>query len=125
MAKQKQVFKCNVCGHIIEVLHPGVGELVCCNQPMALLNEKTGDEGLEKHKPVMEKTETGIKIKVGSVPHPMTAEHYIEWIEITADGRSYKKFLNPGDPPEAEFCLTAEKIEARAYCNIHGLWKNS
>jgi superoxide reductase len=124
MAKQKQIFKCNVCGHIIEVLHPGVGELVCCNQPMALAAEKTEDEGREKHQPIIEKTESGVKIKVGSIPHPMTAEHYIEWIEIFADGRSYKKFLNPGDAPEAEFCLTAEKIEARAYCNVHGLWQN-
>ena len=124
MAKQKQIFKCNVCGHIIEVLHPGVGELVCCNQPMALAIEKTQDEGQEKHQPIIEKTETGVKIKVGSTPHPMTAEHYIEWIEIFVDGHSYKKFLSPGEVPEAEFCLTAEKIEARAYCNVHGLWQN-
>ncbi len=124
MAKQKQIFKCNVCGHIIEVLHEGVGQLVCCNQPMELQIEKSQDEGQEKHLPVIEKTDNGFKIKIGSVPHPMTAEHYIEWIEIVADGKSYKTFLKSGDAPEAEFYITAEKINARAYCNIHGLWKN-
>jgi len=92
---------------------------------MELLAEKTMDAGLEKHVPVIEKTAKGISVKVGSVPHPMEQKHYIEWIEIIADGRVYRKFLKPGDKPEAEFEITAEKIWAREYCSIHGLWKSS
>jgi len=124
MTKLRQIYKCNVCGNIVEMLHAGDGELVCCDEPMELLKEKTEDIGKEKHVPVIEKTETGIMVKVGSVPHPMEKEHYIEWIEIIADEKLYRKFLKPGDKPEAEFCIKANKIEARAYCNIHGLWKS-
>ncbi len=123
MTKQKQIYKCNICGNIVEVLHEGEGELVCCGQPMELFTEKTEDEGSEKHVPVVEKTETGIKVAVGSVPHPMEESHYIEWIEISIDGKVYREFLKPGDKPETEFEVKAEKIEARIYCNIHGLWK--
>jgi len=118
-----QVYKCNVCGNITEVLHTGAGELVCCGQPMELLKAKSEDEGQEKHVPVIEKTGNSVKVKVGSFPHPMEEKHYIEWIQIIADGRSYRKFLKPGNKPEAEFCVKAEKITAREYCNIHGLWK--
>ena len=124
MTEVKQIFKCNICGNIVEVLHAGVGQLVCCGQSMELLTEKTEDVGSEKHVPVIEKTEKGTSVKVGSVPHPMEQKHYIEWIEIIADGRLCRKFLKPGDKPEAEFEITAEKIEAREYCNIHGLWKS-
>ncbi len=124
MTEQKQIYKCNVCGNIVEVLHAGHGELVCCGQPMEQLKENTVDAALEKHVPVVEKTETGVKVKVGSVPHPMEEEHYIEWVEIIADGTVYRKFLNPGDKPEAEFEIKAENIEAREYCNLHGLWKS-
>lgn len=124
MTEQKQIYKCNICGNIVEVLYAGGGQLVCCGQPMELLKEKIEDVGKEKHVPVIEKTETGIRVKVGSVSHPMEEKHYIEWIEIIADGASYRKFLKPGDKPEAEFCIKAEKIEAREYCNIHGLWKS-
>jgi len=124
MTELKQIYKCNVCGNIVEVLHAGVGELVCCGQPMELLKEKTEDIGLEKHVPVVEKTEKGIKVKIGSVPHPMEEKHYIEWVEIITDGGVYRKFLKPGDKPEAEFEIKAEKIKAREYCNIHGLWKS-
>ena len=123
MTELKQVYRCNVCGNIVEVLHAGVGELVCCGQPMELLQEKTQDEGQEKHVPVIEKTEHGIKVKVGSVPHPMESAHYIEWIEIIADGEVYRKHLKPGQAAEAEFCIKAEDITAREYCNLHGLWK--
>ncbi|ATZ60820.2 MAG: desulfoferrodoxin [Methanosarcinales archaeon Met12] len=122
--EQNQIYKCNVCGNIVEVLHVGVGELVCCGQPMELLKEKTEDVGQEKHIPVIEKTETGIKVRVGSVPHPMEERHYIEWVVLITDGRVYRKFLRPGDNPEAEFEIKAERIEAREYCNIHGLWKS-
>ena len=123
MAMQKQVYRCSICGNIIEVLHGGDGDLICCNQPMVLMNEKTEDVGKEKHVPVIEKTEKGIKVKIGSVPHPMEEKHYIEWIEISADGKVCKKFLKPGDKPEAEFEINANNIEAREYCNIHLLWK--
>ena len=124
MTKLKQIYRCNVCGNIVEMLHASDGELVCCEEPMELLKEKTEDVGREKHVPIVEKTETGIMVKVNSVPHPMEKEHYIEWIEIIADEKVYRKFLKPGDKPEAEFCIEAEKVEAREYCNIHGLWKS-
>lgn len=122
MTQLKQIYKCNVCGNIVEVLHTGVGQLVCCGQPMELKEEKKEDVGQEKHVPVIEKTENGVRVKVGSVPHPMEKEHYIEWIEIIADGQSCRKFLEPGQAPEAEFETKAEKISAREYCNVHGLW---
>ena len=124
MTELKQVYKCNICGNIVEVLHDGVGQLVCCGQPMKLLVEKTADAGLEKHVPIIEKVGNKVKVKVGSVPHPMEQKHYIEWIEMIADGRVYRKFLKPRDKPEAEFEITAKKLEAREYCNIHGLWKS-
>ena len=123
MTELRQVYRCNICGNIVEVLHTGVGQLVCCGQPMELLTEKTADVGLEKHVPVIEKLNGKIKVKVGSVPHPMEQRHYIEWIEIIADGKACRRFLKPGDKPETEFEITAEEIEAREYCNIHGLWK--
>ena len=124
MAKRLEIYKCEICGHIVEVLHEGVGELVCCGKPMKLMVENTVDASKEKHVPVIEKVEGGIKVKVGSVPHPMEEKHYIEWIEIIADGKVYKKFLKPGDQPEAFFEIKADKITAREYCNIHGLWKS-
>ncbi len=123
MTEQKQIYKCSVCGNVVEVLTVGGGELVCCGQPMELLKEKTEDVGSEKHVPVMEKTKTGIKVKVGSVLHPMEKDHYIEWIEIIADGKSHRKFLKPQDKPEGEFEIKVKKMEIRIYCNLHGLWK--
>ena len=125
MTIQKQVYRCNVCGNIVEVLHAGKGELVCCGQPMELLGEKTEDVGLEKHVPVIEATDRGIKVKVGEVPHPMEEKHYIEWVEVIADDASYRRFLKPGDKPEAEFEIRPQTVAAREYCNIHGLWKSS
>ncbi|KYK26781.1 desulfoferrodoxin [Euryarchaeota archaeon SM23-78] len=123
MVKLNEIYKCSVCGNIVEVVHASVGELVCCGKPMILMEENTVDAAQEKHVPVIEKIKTGVKVSVGSVLHPMIKEHYIEWIEIIADGKSYKKFLKPGDKPEAEFCVKADKITAREYCNLHGLWK--
>jgi len=123
MTERLQVYKCEICGNIVEVLHEGAGELVCCGQPMKLYVENTVDAAREKHVPVVEETEGGIKVKVGSVPHPMGEEHYIEWIEIIAGGKAYRQFLKPGDAPEALFDIVAEEITARAYCNLHGLWK--
>lgn len=124
MTKRLEIYKCEVCGIIVEIIHEGKGELVCCNQPMKLMEENMVDAALEKHVPVIEKTEDGIKVKVGSVPHPMMEEHYIEWIELIADGRACRKFLNPGDEPEALFKIEAQTITAREYCNLHGLWKS-
>lgn len=123
MTKQLEIYKCEVCGNIVEVLHEGGGELVCCGQPMKLFMENTVDAAKEKHVPVIEKTANGYKVKVGAVAHPMEEKHYIEWIEILADGKVYRKFLKPGDAPEAEFCIAASSVVAREYCNIHGLWK--
>ncbi len=123
MAQQHEVYKCDLCGNIVEVLHGGVGELVCCGQPMNLMVENTVDASKEKHVPVVEKTAQGIKVTVGSTLHPMEAKHYIEWIEVIADGKSFKQFLKPGDPPVAEFCVRAGNMVVREYCNIHGLWK--
>jgi superoxide reductase len=123
MTEQKQIYKCNICGNVVEVVYAGAGQLVCCGKPMELLKEKNQDEGQEKHVPVIEKTETGIKVKVGSIPHPMEEKHYIVWIELIADNKSYKKFLKPGDKAEAEFEIKADNVTAREYCNVHGLWK--
>jgi len=122
--QQNQIYKCNICGNIVELLHMGGGELVCCGQPMELLEEKTEEMGKEKHIPVIEQDKNGVKVKVGSVEHPMEKEHYIEWIEIIADGAVQRQFLNPGDLPQAQFSLQAKDIIAREYCNVHGLWKS-
>ena len=122
MTGLKQVYKCEVCGNIVEVLHTGKGVLVCCGKPMGLLQEKTADAGLEKHVPVIEATDKGMKVKVGAVPHPMEEEHYIEWVEVIADGKSCRIFLKPGAKPEAEFDIKPQKVTAREYCSIHGLW---
>jgi superoxide reductase len=123
MTEKRQIYKCDICGNIVEVLHNGAGELVCCGEPMRLVNENTVDAALEKHVPVIERSGDMITVKVGSVAHPMEEKHYIEWIELIADGRSYKKFLKPGEKPEATFMCKAEKLSAKEYCNIHGLWK--
>jgi len=119
-----EVYKCGVCGNIVEVLHVGGGELVCCGQPMQLQAEKTADQGKEKHVPVIEKTAKGIKVKVGSIAHPMEEKHYIEWIEVVVDGNPQIKFLKPGDLPEAEFEVSGANITAREFCTVHGLWKS-
>jgi len=123
MAKRLEIYKCEICGNIVEVLHGGKGELVCCGQPMKLFAENTVDAAKEKHVPVVEHTDSGFKVSVGAVPHPMEEKHYIEWIELIADGEAYRKFLNPGEAPEAEFDIKAEEVAAREYCNLHGLWK--
>lgn len=123
MAEKLQIYKCEACGNIIEVLHGGAGELVCCGEAMKLMTENTVDAAKEKHVPVVEKTDKGFLVKVGSVAHPMEEKHYIEWIELIADGAAHRKFLSPGEAPEAFFCIDAVKVAAREYCNLHGLWK--
>ncbi|MGA7145349.1 MAG: desulfoferrodoxin [Desulfobacterales bacterium] len=123
MAEKLEVYKCEICGNIVEVLHGGDGELVCCGQPMILQNENTVDAAKEKHVPVVENVSGGIKVKVGEVPHPMEEKHYIEWVEIITEGKAYRQFLKPGESPEAIFSGQTGQIVAREYCNIHGLWK--
>ena len=123
MAEKLQIYKCMLCGNIVEVLHSGGGELVCCGEPMDKMAEQTADAAKEKHVPVIEKIDGGYKVTVGSVPHPMEEKHYIEWIELTADGKAYRKFLQPGAPAEAVFNIEADSVGAREYCNVHGLWK--
>ncbi len=123
MAQKLEIYKCDICGNIVEVLHGGTGELVCCGEPMKLLKENTTDASKEKHVPVVEKIEGGYRVKVGSAPHPMEEKHWIEWIQLVADGEAYRKFLKPGDEPEAVFYVKASRVLAREYCNIHGLWK--
>jgi superoxide reductase len=124
MVKERlEVYKCEVCGNMVEVVHVGGGELVCCGQPMKLLVENTTDAAKEKHVPVIEKTADGVKVKVGSVAHPMEEKHFIEWVQIIADGKSYRQFLKPGETPEAEFKINGGSITAREFCNLHGLWK--
>lgn len=123
MTNRSEIYKCSVCGNTVEIVHEGPGQLVCCGQPMNRLTENTVDASREKHLPVIEKVSGGYKVSIGSIPHPMEEKHYIEWIELTADGKVYRQFLNPGDVPEAFFEITAEKVTARELCNIHGLWK--
>ena len=123
MAKRLEVYKCNVCGNIVEVLFGGGGDLVCCGQPMVLMTENTVDAAKEKHVPVIEKVDGGYKVKIGAVAHPMEEKHYIQWIELIADGKVYRQFLNPGEAPEAVFQVAATSVVAREYCNLHGHWK--
>ena len=123
MAEKLEIYKCEKCGNIVEVLHGSNGELVCCGEPMKLFKENSVDAAKEKHVPVIEQIAGGVKVQVGEVAHPMAAEHYIEWIEIIADGEVYRRFLNPGEAPEATFKIDADQVSARAYCNLHGLWK--
>jgi superoxide reductase len=122
MPNQLEVYKCELCGNIVEVLHSGSAPLVCCNQKMTLMTENTVDAAKEKHVPVIQLGKDSITVKIGSVAHPMLDEHYIEWIELLADGKAYRQFLKPGEAPEATFPITATQVTAREYCNLHGHW---
>jgi superoxide reductase len=130
MVKKNEIYKCPMCGNIVAVLHGGAGALVCCGQPMDLMEENTVDAAKEKHVPVIEKTPNGYKVTVGSVAHPMEEKHWIEWIELSVGGMVCRKDLKPGDQPEAVFSCNcacsckSEAITARAYCNLHGNWKS-
>lgn len=124
MTKKLEVYKCEICGNITMVMHKADGELVCCGQPMKLMKENTVDAANEKHVPIIEKKKDGYLVKVGSVAHPMEAKHYIEWIELIVDNKSYVEFLKPNDKPEAMFKVSGKKITAREYCNLHALWKS-
>jgi len=124
MAELNEVYRCEVCGNVVELVHGGKGQLVCCGQPMKQMVENTVDASKEKHVPVVERTANGIVVKVGSVAHPMEEKHYIEWIEVLADGRVLRAHLRPGMAPEAEFpCSPDASIVVREYCSLHGLWK--
>ena len=117
-----EVYKCELCGNIVEILHAGNGDLICCGQSMKRLTENTVDASKEKHVPVIEICEGCIKVSVGGVAHPMEEKHYIEWIELIADGKAHRKFLKPGETPTAAFNVSAKSVTARELCNIHGLW---
>jgi len=119
MKKLNEVYKCEICGNIVELINVGGGELVCCGQPMNLLKEKSEDSSTEKHVPFIIKEDDKVTVKVGeNIEHPMMEKHYIQWIELLADGKVYRRFLNPDDKPEAVFYLKADKVSAREYCNL-------
>ena len=124
MTKKLEVYKCEICGNMVEMVHEGKGQLVCCGKPMVLMEENTVDAAKEKHVPVIEKVDGGYKVKVGSVSHPMEEKHYIEWIELIAGDVAQRVFLSPGQEPEATFSTDATDVTARAYCNLHGLWRS-
>lgn len=125
MAARSEIYQCELCGNIVEVLEGGAGELACCGEPMTLLEEQTADYTLEKHVPVIEQTDSGYKVVVGSTPHPMEESHYIQWIELQCDCGSNRCYLKPGDAPEVSFCACCEgEVSAREHCNVHGLWKS-
>lgn len=124
MAEQLGIYKCNICGNVAEIVHAGAGDMSCCGAPMERQAENTVDAAQEKHVPVVEKVDGGYKVSVGSVAHPMAEDHYIEWVELLADGKSYTQFFSPGDIPEATFAISADTVTARAYCNLHGVWKS-
>ncbi len=125
MAEQREVYKCEICGNIVEFLHGGGGKLVCCQQEMILQKENSVDAAVEKHVPIIEQNGTTCTVKVGSVPHPMEEKHYIEFIELLTEARIYRAYLDPGKQPEASFDVKGHVISARAYCNLHGLWKSA
>jgi len=122
--KKREIYKCEICGNIIEILHNGAGQLVCCGEFMNMLKENSEGDYAEKHSPVIEKNDEGINIKVGNVEHPMEEKHYIEWIEISTEKGESKKFLKPGEKPEVLFPVKNGNLKSRMYCNVHGLWKN-
>ncbi len=123
MPQKLEVYKCNLCGNIVEVVTGGAGALVCCGQDMVLMEENTVDAAQEKHVPVPTRVNGGWEVAVGSVAHPMEEKHWIEWIELNVNGTCYKEFLDPGQEPKAYFPVEASEVDVRAYCNLHGLWK--
>jgi len=123
MTELRQIYKCEICGNMVEVIHSAGGTLVCCGKPMVLKVENTQDAVVEKHVPEVQKIEGGIKVKVGSVEHPMTEEHHIEFIEVHTENKVYRKYLKPGEKPEADFKLEEKVLFVREYCNLHGLWQ--
>ena len=126
MAEKMGIYKCSKCGNIVQVLHGEQPPVTCCGKPMDRLVENTVDAATEKHVPVVEKIAGGYKVSVGSVAHPMGQDHWIQWIELVSDGGSVvqRVMLSPSSQPEAVFMTDADKVDAMAYCNLHGLWKS-
>lgn len=124
MAKKEKIYKCSICGNIVEVLHEGIGTLVCCGKDMDELVERDSDEGQEKHVPVISVNGSTVIVKVGDIPHPMEDSHHIEFVQLMVDDTVQTKYLKPNDTPQAEFSLPEEynTISAREYCNLHGVW---
>lgn len=123
MTKRNEIYRCAVCGNVVEVVHAAGGQLVCCGQPMNRMEENSVDAATEKHVPVVKRVDGGYLVSVGSVEHPMLPEHYIEWIELVTPERVLRRYLAPGERPEALFLTDATEVSAREYCNLHGLWK--
>ena len=122
MPKRLEVYKCEICGNIVEVTHSGAGALICCGKNMERMTENTTDAATEKHVPVIELVDGSVTVKVGDVAHPMEEAHYIEWIEILVDDKVYRQYLQAGEPAVATFNIATTTVTARAYCNLHGLW---
>jgi len=126
MTQLREVYRCDICGNVIEMVNEGAGELVCCGQPMEKLEAKKEDEGKEKHVPVLEGLAVGVKVKVGSVPHPMEEKHYIKFIEVLTKDKVHRAELKPGDKPEADFCAVKDSvIGVREFCTVHMLWEGN
>lgn len=124
MTKTNEIYKCKVCGNIVEVAGAAGGTLSCCGQPMQLMKENDTDGAKEKHVPVVTKIDGGYRVEVGEVEHPMLDNHYIQWIELVTPDKIYRQYLKPAEKPVAEFKTDATDVYAREYCNLHGLWKN-
>ena len=126
MTNLHEIYKCSICGNMVEVVHASAGELVCCGKPMHKMVAGETDGAAEKHVPVLEKIEGGYRVKVGSVPHPATEGHHIEWIEIICNkcNQVQRAYITPGEPAEAEFKTCSDDVTAREYCNLHGLWQS-
>lgn len=123
MTNLNEIYRCSICGNIVEVVHAAAGQLVCCGKPMQAMKENSQDAAVEKHVPVVEKVDGGYLVTIGSVEHPMLPEHYIEWIELVTPNGVLRRYLAPGQKPQALFITDATDVYAREYCNLHGLWK--
>jgi len=124
MTNRNEIYRCTVCGNVIEVASPAAGTLSCCGQPMRLMRENTTDGAKEKHVPVVERISGGYRVRVGSAEHPMLSNHYIQWIELFDGDALMRRYLKPGDKPEATFRTDSDTVYAREYCNLHGNWRS-
>ena len=125
MASRAEVYVCELCGNIVEVLEGAPGTLACCGQDMVLQDENTTDAAKEKHVPAVTLNGTVASVQVGSVAHPMTVEHNIAWIELQQGDKVQRTYLKPDAAPLAEFTIeSGVPVVVRAYCNLHGLWKS-
>ena len=124
MSEKLGVYRCKLCGNIAQMLHAEDPAMSCCGEEMTLLKANSVDAAKEKHVPEVVKIDGGYLVKVGSVAHPMEEKHYIEWIELNTDDMVMRKFLKPGDKPEAVFLTDATNVTAKEYCNLHGFWRS-